>query len=68
MKKNKIKSLTKQLKGIKDSFIEEKKLYCIKNKIKIKNKSKDLYNFFIIQEKKMKSMYEDKIKKKKKKF
>jgi len=61
MKKNKIKSLTKQLKDINRSFIEEKKRYCIKNKLRIKKESKNLYDFFLIQEKKMKKMYEDKI-------
>ena len=66
MKKNKIKSLSKQLKDIKTSFIEEKKRYCTKNKLLIKKESKALYDFFLIQEKKMVKMYEDKISQKEK--
>ena len=62
MKENKIKSLTKQLKDIKNSFIEEKKRYSGKNKLLIKNESFELYKFFLKQEKKMMKMYEDKIK------
>ena len=65
MKKNKIKSLNKQLKDIKNSFTEEKKRYCIKNKNRIKKESKDLWKFFLEQEEKMIKIFEEKIKKKK---
>ena len=64
MKKVKIKSLKNQLKNIKNSFIEEKKRYCVKNKQLIKKESKTLYNFFLEQEKEMIKTYEDKIEKK----
>ena len=62
MKQNKIKSFTKQLKDIKNSFTEEKKRYSGKNKLLIKSESFELYKFFLKQEKKMMKMYEDKIK------
>ena len=64
MKKNKIKSLKKQLRDINNSFTEEKKRYCLKNKNLIKKESKDLWYFFLAQEKKMKKRFEDKIKNK----
>ena len=53
--------MKKQLKVIKNSFIEEKKLYFGKNKQLIKMESKTLYKFFLKQEKEMIEMYEIKI-------
>ena len=61
MKEQKIKILKSQLKEIKESLIEEKKRYCLKNKQIIKKESKDLYDFFLIEEKKMLSLYKSKI-------
>ena len=51
-KKSKIKSLSKQLKEIKDSFIEEKKRYSVKNKSRIKKELWELYQFFYIKKRK----------------
>ena len=68
MKNTKIKTLNKQLKDIKNSFTEEKKRYCAENKKLIKKESKQLYDFFLEQEKEMNQIYEEKIKKKRKKF
>lgn len=64
MKQKKLKTLKKQLKEIKDSLIEEKKRYSWKNKEIIKRESKNLYNFFLNQEKEMIKIYDDKIKQK----
>ena len=64
MKQKKLKTLKKQLKEIKDSLIEEKKRYSWNNKEIIKRESKNLYNFFLNQEKEMIKIYDDKIKQK----
>ena len=58
MKLKKIKSLKKELKGINDSLIEEKKRYSLKKKEKIKKSSKELYDFFLSEEKNMLHSYE----------
>ena len=64
MKDQKIKALKGQLKSLKESLIEEKKRYSVKNKKIIKEASKDLYDFFLLEEKKMLSHYKEKIDKK----
>ena len=62
MKIRKVKNLKKELNDIHESLIEEKKRYSVKNKEKIKNNSIELYNFFLVEEKKMKQSYDSKIK------
>ena len=62
MKNNKIKKLKKELNNIHESLIEEKKRYSINNKEK-KN-SKELYDFFLNEEKKMLQAYDLKMKEK----
>ena len=52
MKKQKLRLLKNQLKNLKDSLIEEKKRYSIKNKKIIKKDSFELYHFFYQKKKK----------------
>ena len=52
MKGQKIKALKGQLKSLKESLIEEKKRYSVKNKKIRKEATKDLYDLFLLEEKK----------------
>lgn len=46
MKNKKLKILKRELNKIHESLIEEKKRYSLENKKKIRNNSKELYDFF----------------------
>ena len=65
MQRKKIKDLKKELNDIHESLIEEKKRYSLKNKEKIRQNSKELYDFFLGEEKNMLQSYNLKIKEKK---
>ena len=62
MKIDKLKSLKRELKNIKSALREEKNKNYKKNKEIIREESKELYNFFLQQEKEMKEEYQKKIK------
>ena len=68
MRNKKIKNLKKELNDIHDSLVEEKKRFSGKNKEKIKKESRELYNFFLVEEKKMLETFELRKKRKKKKL
>ena len=65
MKARKIKVLKSEIRRIQNDYIEAKKRYSLKNKRKIKARSKELLKFFNQQEKEMKSLFLGKIKEKK---
>lgn len=64
MKNKKLKNLKRELNKIHESLIEEKKRYSLENKKKIRNNSKELYDFFLSEEKQMLESYNKKKKEK----
>ena len=62
MKEKKLRFLKRQLKEVKAALIEEKKRYSTENKKKIKDNSFELYKFFLSEEKRMYSLYNQRIK------
>ena len=62
IKEKKLRFLKRQLKEVKAALIEEKKRYSTENKKKIKDNSFELYKFFLSEEKRMYSLYNQRIK------
>ena len=64
MKNKKLKNLKRELNEIHESLVEEKKRYSLDNKKKIRSESKELYDFFLSEEKQMLESYNIKTKQK----